>query len=259
MDEKEDIDDYMWPLKREREEDVDFFAQHWDSSQPLYKRQCLESPVESLPFSAESPESQLSSSANSAPESLSFTATSPESQLSLYVTSPEPQIYQFEEFESGKWPSSLGGLECNVNSRLADSDEEKLLTPGFVLSEDLLPNVPMLVQPEDFDIAALDKVDLDLYLALISDEAENSSTPVTNLDFKTKMSNGMLHSCEEASGEQWSQNDGCEVEPEGFEFWDEFMRCCIGVHSDHDVKECQRLDASKEPRFELCFDEMIDC
>jgi hypothetical protein len=256
MGEEEVIDDYIWSSKREREENVEFFAQHWDSSQPGYKRQRLESPTESVSFLAESPEPQLSPSANSSPESLSFTALSPESQISLYATSPKPQIYQFDEFESEKWPSPPGDLDYNVDSRLMDSGEEKLLTPDIILSEDLIRDVTTLGQPLDLGITALNP---DLHLALISDGAENSSTAVTNLNFKTKTSNGILHSCEEVSGEQLSQMDDSEVEPEGFEFWDDFMKCCMGVLGDHKVKECQITDAPQEPRFELCFEEMIDC
>jgi hypothetical protein len=256
MSEEEIIDDYVWPSKREREEDVEFFAQHWDSSQPSYKRQRLESPIESVPFLAESPEPQLSPSGNSPPESLSITAPSPESQISLYVTSPKPQIYQFDEFESEKWPSPPGDLECNVDARLMDSSEEKLLTPDIILSEDLIRDVTTLRRPLDLGIAALGP---DLYPALISDEPENSSGAVTNLNLKTEASNGVLHSCEEVSGEQWSQIDDSEVEPEGFEFWDDFMKCCMGVLGEHKVKECQIMDAPQEPRFELCFEEMIDC
>ncbi|KAH8780504.1 hypothetical protein F5882DRAFT_379700 [Hyaloscypha sp. PMI_1271] len=173
MGEEEVIDDYVWPSKREREEDVEFFARHWDSSQHSYKRQRLESPIESVSFLAESPEPQLSPSGNSPPESLSFTAISPGSQTSLYATSPKPQIYQFDEFESGNWPSPPGDLEYNVDSRLMDSSEEKLLTPDIILSEDLIRDVTTLGQPLDLGIAALDP---DLYPALISDEAENSST-----------------------------------------------------------------------------------
>jgi hypothetical protein len=205
---------------------------------------------------AESPEPQLSPSGDSPPESLSFTALSPESQISLYATSPKPQIYQFDEFESEKWQSPPGDLDYNVDSRLMDSGEEKLLTPEIILSEDLIRDVTTLGQPLDLGITALNP---DLHLALISDGAENSSTAVTNLNFKTKTSNGILHSCEEVSGEQLSQMDDSEVEPEGFEFWDDFMKCCMGVLGDHKVKECQIMDAPQEPRFELCFEEMIDC
>jgi hypothetical protein len=255
MGEEEVIDDYVWPSKREREEDVEFFAQHWDSSQLSYKRQRLESPVESLSFLAESPEPQLSPSGNSPPESLSFTALSPESQISLYVTSPKPQIYQFDEFESEKWPWPPGDLDYNVDSRLMDSGEEKLLTPDIILSEDLIRDVTTLGKPLDLGITALDP---DLHLALISDKAKNSSTAVMNLNFKAKTSNGILHSCEEVTGEQWSQIDDSEVELEGFEFWDDFMKCCMGVLGDHKGKECQIMDA-QEPKFELCFEEMIDC
>jgi hypothetical protein len=260
IDEDQDIDDYILRSKREREDDMDFFTENWDLSQPRSKRQRLESRVESLSILAESSESQLSSPTNFPPESLSFTATTPESELSLYIGSPEPKLYHFDEFESKKSPSSLGYLEHNVNSRLVDSEEEKLMIPGVVLSEDLPPNVPKLVQHLDLDIAALDKVDRDLYLALMSDESENYSTGVMNPNLKTKKSNDMMCSCEEAAAsEQWSQNDGCELEPGGFEFWDDFMQCCMGVHSDHDVEECFRSNAPNEPRFELCFEEMIDC
>jgi hypothetical protein len=251
IDEEEDMDEYIWPSKRAREEDVDFFAPHWDASQPDYKRQRLEYEVECLSFLPESPESQLSPPANSPPESLSFTATSPESQTSLHFTSPEPQVYQFDEFDSEKWPTPPGALEWNVNSRLEDSNEEELLTPGFLLSEDLLSHVPTLLQPPSLDIAALDKVGRDIYLTLISDEGENSATATTNLNSKTRTSIGDLYSGEEVSGEQWSQKDGCHAEPEGFEFWDDFLKCCMSDHGDHKVKKCQRLDASKEPRFEL--------
>lgn len=193
IDEEEDIDNHTWPSRCEREGKVDFFVEHWDSSQPRYRKRGLESPVESLLFSAESPESQLSPSANSAPESLSFTATSPESQLSLYAVSPQPQIYQFDEFES-----------------------EKHL---------------------HLDTAVADQMDRDLHLASTSDEAENLSTAAMNLNVETKTSSYIFPSCEEASSKQRSRSDGCEVGLGGFEVWDEFMKCWMGIHGEQDVKE----------------------
>jgi hypothetical protein len=214
VDDKEEIDDYIWPSKRGRDEDVDFFVQHWDSSLPQSKRQRLESPAWSLLSPAVSPESPLSPSANSSPESLSFR-----------TTSPEHQFCEFDKFESEKG-SSLGDSEWIVTPRSMDGNEQKLLTPGYALSEDLLPRVPT---PVDLEIPMIDKVDRDLYLALISDEAESSSAAVTNLDFKTKTSNSILDSCEEASVEQWPYNDGCEVEPGGFEFWNDFIIRYMGV------------------------------
>lgn len=126
------------------------------------------------------------------------------------------------------------------------------------MSRHTLPYVPGLVRLMDIDIAAQNKVDWDAYGELRSVEAENPSTSVTSLDFKTISSNDMLHSRKAASCHQWSPEEEPAVEIEGFGIWESFMKCYAGVDGDHDTKECQGTDTLKDSRFEVDLKEIIN-
>lgn len=245
-DEDEDIDEPGSPSKRAIRNNVNGFARPWSSSPSRCKRPRRESPAGSL--SAISLESQLSWSTPSPPRSLLFTATPPESSLSLCITSPEPEDYRGDEFESQEWPSP-GDSDSNVTSFLLDSDEH-FSTLGIKSPRGPFLEVSTLGQPKDLGIALLEEEDRNLYLALMSDEAEDSSKPVTTtLNFETRKIHGIFHSSKAFSSQQQTQDNSCEVEPEGFEFWDDFIKRCMGVHSCHDVEEdSDGSNVSKEPR-----------
>jgi hypothetical protein len=224
IDEEEAIDDYIWSSKRGRGEDVGFLAQYRDSSQslPRDKRQHLESAVESPVFSAVTPESTPFPSTTSSPEAFSFTATP-----------PRPESCHFARFGSETSPSP-GDSEGNATPRSVDDNEENLLMPNFAFLEDPLSNLPTSL---NLDITAVEKFDRDPGLTLVSEENENSLAAGTNLNFETKTPDGTLDSCEEVLGEQGPQNNDCEAETSGFEFWNDFMKCCMGVDGDNGVEE----------------------
>jgi hypothetical protein len=222
--EEEEIDDYIWPPKRGRDEHVGSLAQYRDSSKspPRDKIQHLESPAGPPIFSVATPESPPFPSTTSSPEAFSFTATSLESQSR-----------RFDQFGSEKSPSPRhSGWNVTLNS--VDDNEEVLLMPDFALSGDPFPNLrtsPKLV------FTAVQEMDQDPGLTLVSEEAGNCLAARTNLNFGTKTSNGILDSCEGVLCEQLSHNDDCEVETSGFEFWNDFMKGCMGVDRDDEVEE----------------------
>jgi len=222
VEDQEEIDDYVLPSKLGNDENEDSFAQYWDSSQARNKRQKLEYQSGSLSTLTASSKSPPSPSVNSTTESLPPSATSSESQ-----------IYRLDELESEDW-SPLGNSEWNLTPRLIDDIEQNILAPGCALSEDLLP----YVNPVDLEPTEMNKMDGDLCLALISDQEKNSSTTVTKLDFITKNSNHVLDSWKESPAKQRPDDDGYEVEPEGFEFWNDFMKCFMGTHGDNKGNEC---------------------
>jgi hypothetical protein len=223
--EEEEIDDYIWSPKRGRDGDVGILAQHRDSSKspPRDKRQHLESPVGSPIFSAITPESPPFPSTTPFPEAYSFTATS-----------FEPQSCQFDQFGVSEKSPSPGHSEWNVTPNSVDDNEEVFLMPDFALSENPFPNLTTSLKP---DITAVQEMDRDTGLTLVSEEAENCLAARTNLNFGAKTSNGILDSCEEVLCEQWSNNDDCEVETSGFEFWNDFMKCFMGVDGNDEIEK----------------------
>ncbi|KAH6683416.1 hypothetical protein B0J14DRAFT_694802 [Halenospora varia] len=258
-DEKEEEEDVNVPdfarlSKDEKESIVDGFAQPLGGSQDSSDRKCQErqypstdakslvatlselspfvspsSPDVSLSVLATFPESQMSSSTISPSNDLGILAQSQESPLSFGLMSPESQLNRFGELMWEVPLSPTRDLCSSVPPSLVSCDENDLFTPGSVVSHDMFLDVPGSVQPLDLNLTEFDKLGNNLCMASLPETGENSLLAITNMTLTATPPLSIAHSHGTLPRRQCFQEDGCTMESGGFEVWDEFMKCYLGI------------------------------